>query len=154
MKNLSFLLAALILIVSSCSSKKSMKKEAQQNFETIKYSEYGGAVDDSTQWVQNEQEWTKVWQTLHAGQTPLPALPKINFTQHSLIVFNFGQKSTGGYKYSVKEVDNNNEGLTVTFLSPKKDPTQPVAMVMTNPYLILSIKKTQNEPVERKFVQE
>lgn len=153
MKNLVFF-TFVIFVIMSCTSSKNIKKNHPESFETIKFSEYGGSDENKTNWVQNEQEWTQAWENLHSKQVPVPSVPKIDFDTHSLIVFNFGRRTHGGNYYSVKNVQKGNDSLQVTFSSPKRDPMEPVSMVITNPYLILSIQKTKQIPIKKVFIKE
>lgn len=66
------------------------------------------------------------------------------FFDEEMLIFVFDKvRGTGGYTFEVEEITENNEVLQVKAIS--KPPSDPATSVMTQPYQIVSINKSDKE---------
>lgn len=70
--------------------------------------------------IRSDTEWQAVWAELARGQTPVPAVPTVDFTRDMLIVAALGAKPTGGYGITIEYAyaRSNAIGVSVRSTSP------------------------------------
>ncbi len=81
------------------------------------------------------------WKLVSAGTTPEPAAPAIDFAKDMVIAVFPGQMNSGGYTVEITEVTSDRKKLMVTVVVTK--PTGFATTVMTQPYHIIKVKKTE-----------
>jgi hypothetical protein len=88
------------------------------------------------------------WRMVAAGTEPPPAVPAVDFTKDMAIAVSPGVMNTAGYTVEITKVTSDGARLTVTVVVTK--PTGFVAEVLTQPYHVITLGKT-DLPVEFKW---
>jgi protease stability complex PrcB-like protein len=83
-------------------------------------------IRDDSGW---QQAWTEIWR----GQTPVPALPAIDFDRDMVIVVALGEKPTGGYSIFIDSVTETTTGLTVQLRTVSPGATCAVTLAVSQP---------------------
>jgi hypothetical protein len=55
--------------------------------------------------ITDAAEWRSVWEKLHAGLTPLPPAPAVDFTQEAVVLVAIGQQPNGGHSVRIDSVN-------------------------------------------------
>ncbi len=85
------------------------------------------------------------WKMISTGTLPEPAAPAVDFAKDMVIVVSPGEMNSGGYTVRITKVTSDGTKLIVTVVVTR--PTGFAAAVMTQPYHIISLTKT-DLPVE------
>jgi hypothetical protein len=90
--------------------------------------------------IQNNDEWTRVWNQHTKIMYPRDPLPQIDFSKTTVIGVFMGQQLTTGYGIEVKEIIDT--GLLIVVKVEKTYPKGcAVGEMLTNPYHIVSVDK-------------
>ncbi len=111
------------------------------------YFEYSGYQDTVTLLVKDAETWQKVFDKIYERVEPKPPIKQIDFSKKNLVVFAFGEKSTGGYYYEIRTYKEEGDKLIFDIKSPEQDPYSPVTMALTYPLLIGEIPKTNADKI-------
>lgn len=100
-------------------------------FETVAKASYSGFSEPTREVVRTPGEWAEVWQTLHAGQSEVPALPAIDFDREMVVVAAAGARANGCYSIDVTAARRRGNGavefeLTETVPGPACGCTQAI----------------------------
>lgn len=87
---------------------------AAQPLETILAETYSGLAEPRRAVVRDEAGWARLWAEIHAGVTPEPPLPRVDFTSHMLVVVALGTRPSGGYGVKVASATVRGEQLLVS----------------------------------------
>lgn len=63
--------------------------------------------------VRDAAAWAEVWAEAHAGRTPAPPRPAVDFPREAVIVAAMGERPHGGHAIAVAEVRAEDGGATV-----------------------------------------
>ena len=95
---------ALLLILTlslACSDGSPTAPGTALSFESIAQLSYSGFPVQQMSAVRGEREWHEVWRTLYAGQSPVPALPSVDFARETVILAAAGSRSNGCYSIEI-----------------------------------------------------
>jgi len=90
-------------------------KEKTVKFTSVVKGQKSGVVKKWMTSVTNERRWQEVWDEHTATQTPKPALPKVDFKKHMIIVVFAGDKDSRGFSVSVADIEESPTGIMVTY---------------------------------------
>jgi hypothetical protein len=115
--------------------------------ESIDQGQYAD-IDSGVQLViQNEQEFSTLWEQLHGNRDSAPAPPSVDFDQQTVIAVVMESQPTGGYSVSVDEALLNETGdeaqIRYTETAPGDDCG--VTMAFTSPYVLATIDATVDD---------
>jgi hypothetical protein len=65
---------------------------------------FSGVTDSTRVVIRTEVDWAAIWETIWNPQTPMPALPQVDFTREMVVVAGLGTRSSGGYSIRVDSV--------------------------------------------------
>ena len=105
---------ALLLILAlplACSDGSPTAPGTALSFEGIVQLSYSGFSDQQMRAVRSGGEWSEVWQTLYAGQSPVPALPSVDFARETVILAAAGTRSNGCYSIEITRASWNRSGV-------------------------------------------
>ncbi len=88
--------------------------------------------------IRAQEQWEQHWRQ-HTVRFPAPAVPEVDFTRHSVLAVYLGQKPTGGYSVTVREVRLSGSTLIVTAVERRPPPGSIVTQALTHPYHIVQI---------------
>lgn len=152
MRNLVFVLGILIFNFSCNNSKITTDKSSDMNdYEVLYQSEYGGSGEEKTEVFVNAEEFSKMWNSYInavSGQTDVPA---IDFAKQMVVMRHFQSRNSGGTTYEIQSVKQT-ENKTEIFYKVTP-PSGMSTTAITNPLMIVAVKKTAQPQVEFKTQQ-
>jgi hypothetical protein len=114
-------------------------------FETLAKGNYSGVDQQRFQTIRDQQTWQRIWRQTFARKSPMPKLPKVDFSQYIVMALFLGQKRTGGYGLQVRRIDSHPKSMVVhiSLISPGKGCASTQAL--TQPYQIIELPATSKE---------
>lgn len=97
--------------------------------------------------IRDADDWQKLWKQIHGSNEPMPPVPVIDFSKHMLVGYFLGQRSSGGYSVSIKDIKETGKEITVTISSTAPGRNSIVAQMLTSPYAIQAIPKSDKKVV-------
>jgi hypothetical protein len=110
-----------------------------QNFETIEIGSNSGMLKPQYVTINNQKDFENIWKQTHSIMTPVPTIPKVDFSKETVIGMFMGEFHTGGYSIKVTKVDKNKSELTVYFQTTYPKIGQIVTQALTQPYHIIKV---------------
>ena len=116
----SFLLLTLALAV--CSSPSSPDEQSpvtltRLGVEGASYAYYSGVRDAQRLVIRDQATWQQTWSAIWSRNSPVPALPAIEFDREMVIVAALGERNSGGFSILIDRVTESTTGLTVNVRS-------------------------------------
>jgi len=151
LKKIIFLFFSLsaFLLFSGCNKNNSTPEiisEQKINFTIIDQGTNSGLTVKQNYVILNNNDWQNFWQQLKANYLPIPAMPEIDFNQEMIIAVAMGQKSTGGYTITIKDINKSADALTV--ISQNTSANGGITtQALTQPYCVVKINKINKEVV-------
>lgn len=139
-KYLLFLLLGAIIFASGCMTTLS--------FETLSIGHYCGHVEKGNYVINSFHEWTELMERSHLSSIKLP---RINFTNYTVIAAFMGERRTGGYSIKIKKIKDSGKKITVYIKerTPKKRVLK--TMSLTQPYHVIKVEKIKKPVVFRTY---
>jgi hypothetical protein len=82
----------------------------------------------------------------HAGYTPAPPLPLVDFAQHMLIAVALGTRPSGGFGVKVRSVASRGERLEVAVVESCPAPGAMVTQSLTQPVEVVRVPRLAQTP--------
>ena len=140
MKKLLVIVAALAAVLAGCGGADTTTPDNQA---TVLESGQHGAIKDVTQeQYHNQADFKAGWDKLYAGQSE-PALPTIDFTKDTVVMFALGEHKTGGYKARVLHTEATPGGYSLGFevIIPGIG-CHSTTQETTRPFIVISVPTT------------
>jgi len=114
--------------------------------QTLLSESYSGLAGPRREVVRDAASFTKLWAEIHAGRSPAPAPPAVDFAREMLVVAALGTRPSGGFSVAVTRVVARGEALDVTVLEscPAKDAM--VTMALTQPVQVVRVARAAGTP--------
>lgn len=112
------------------------------SFEILKQDQYGGREAETTVLIKSQKELSDLYKELNLGDAPA-----IDFTKHNVAALFMGEKRTGGYSITIKNITI--KGDTAVLKVSETKPEGMATMALTQPYCIAAITKTAKVTVEK-----
>jgi len=151
-KLLYIVLGVSIASLAACGGEASSSPDNQAT--VLETSQHGAIEDVVTESYHNQADFKAGWDKAYAGQSA-PALPNIDFTKNTVVLFALGQHKTGGYKARVLRATPIQGAYAVGF-----EVTIPgigchgTTQETTKPFIVISVPTTMDpafdEPVQRR----
>ena len=142
-KSFPVLFGGILFLFFACNHAK-VTAQNENSFDVLYQSEYGGNGVEETQLIDDQSELASFWsQTVFEyGEN----IPKIDFTQNTVIVQHFPSRNSGGSSYRVDSVSY--EGNLIRVNYTVNGPSGMVTTAITNPLIVLKVKKIENPKIE------
>jgi hypothetical protein len=141
-------LTLLSLNITSLIIKGSQASEPQDiEFEVIDCGDISGYGEETYLVVKTETEWANVWEKHTRPYLAATAYPKMNFSKNMVVCAFMGERPTTGYSVSLQRIWTEEERMVVKI--DKRNPPENfmVSEVITYPYVIASLQRTDLEIV-------
>ncbi len=127
---------AVIFSFSACAASK-------VNYAVIDEGAHSGKQSASLHFevITEAAPFEKLFAAIHSGRVPPPSPPKIDFGKSLVVFISLGEKPSAGYRVNVEEITRDEETLRVKIKTQEPPKDQFQATVMTQPYLLITIKK-------------
>lgn len=132
-------------LVVSCGNTIVTQEQNSIKYDVIQEHAIGGRTDKDIVVISDKNTLEKIYDDLNLNQDPNYEVPDIDFNAELVIVFFMGEKNTGGYSISVKDINETNEYVFINYQEKGPKPTDMVTMVITQPYCIIKTKKPSKE---------
>ena len=146
------LLIILVVVIVASTVLVTMVEEADLEpepgaitFEIIVDAWHGGYSEQISSVIRNEGDWNRLWQEVTATIVPPPSAPEVDFDKYILLAHFMGQRPSGGYAVEFTEVFVEEEKIYVTIQEISPGLECGAVAVITNPYQIIQIPKTEKE---------
>ena len=151
-KLLIVILGATLGLLAACAG----EGPTPDNQSTVLESGQHGALEDViTEQYHNQADFQAGWDKLHANESSKSALPNVDFTKNTVVLFNLGQHKSGGYKARVLHAESAGAGFVLGF-----EVTIPgigchgTTQETTKPFIVVSIPTATDanieEPVQKR----
>ena len=117
-----------------------------QPLETLLAEPYSGLAEARREVVRDEAGWVRLWAEIHAGVTPKPPLPEVDFTSHMLIVVAIGTRSSGGYGVKVLSATVRGDELLVSVVETCPARGARVVASLTQPVAVVRLPRLAQAP--------
>lgn len=108
--------------------------------EPYAYTNYSGLAEPDRILVRDAATWEALWRQIHAGRTPLPPVPSVDFAREMVVVAALGTRSSGGYNILLERASLDGAGgIVVTVRSTSPGNNCVVTAVLTAPVDIASM---------------
>lgn len=135
------IIVLLSLVLFSCNSSK--KGYDKISFENIYKSEIGGKTKFGYEIIHTNEGYLELINQLNLSELEDEKLLEPNFQENDILVTYLGQRNTGGYSIEVESVFWKESVLYVKTREEKPEKREMVTMVLTSPYCITLIPKTE-----------
>jgi len=122
-------------------------------FTTIEKGFFSGFTERKKWIIKTQEQWLKSWNMHTSTRIPHPAPPAIDFTKDMILAVFIWQRPSGGFSVEIIRVEKVEDTIVVFFRETEPSPDAMVTAVLTQPYHIIRIKKT-DLPVIFKNVEE
>lgn len=120
--------------------------QEELGFTTISVGSRSGHTSQANYVVQDSQAWVDLWnQHMLFMVEPMP-LPEVDFSENMIVAVFMGEVSTGGYALRIYDIVETESSVVVKMERTEPGPTCIVPQVLTQPYHIVQIAKT-DKPV-------
>jgi hypothetical protein len=132
-----FVLALLSLVVTGCTTpaEEIPFTVIAEGDTAANYPNRQGVV------IASPSEWETLWEQLHRYTIPRPALPEVDFTQHTLLAVFAGEKPSGGYTIRVKRVIQTDQRVIVHVIETAPGTGNITTALITYPYQIVKVRR-------------
>ena len=108
----------------------------------------------STVTIKSLRHWRSIWARLHAGESPKPARPRVDFSRHMLILVTMGQEESGGHSIRIRSIANREATWLVRADELSPGPSCTTTAVITSPYHVVRVRRTAKRIVVRRTASE
>lgn len=137
-------LLCLSILFMSCKAKQPIGDE-NDVYEVVYKSQTGGKKEKSTRIIKNYEDFNALISELNIGEDEFGKLLSIDLEKHDLLVCFLGEKTTGGYDIDVDKVKFSKTSSEVTLKEIVPEKNAMVTMVVTTPYMFVTLPK--NKPI-------
>lgn len=134
-------LILVFVLFFSCTSSKNYNQDIIP-FQTIEQDFYGGLTNSKFIVIEDINSLEEVYDLLNKYKSPSLEVPKINFDKETVIALFLGEKNSGGYSISVRQIKNENNKVVVEYEIQSPNKGDMVTSVMTQPYCVIKTQKT------------
>ncbi len=135
-------ISLLLLLLSGMIISGCVEAGRRLDFETVDKNVISGYTEKEAEFlvIADNETWYNFWQSYIQGQKK-----DIDFDEYLVIAAFQGEKSTGGYGISIKEISQTGAviDIIIEFIEPKKG--EIVTQASTQPYHIIKLEKAQIE---------
>jgi hypothetical protein len=115
-----------------------LRLDREVPFSTVERGVTSGIKEAGFFVLRTEEEWQRFWRR-HASSDP----PVIDFSREMVIAAFMGEQRTGGFSIEIQKVEDKGGLLKVLVQRTVPAPERPVLQVLTQPYHIIRLAKTE-----------
>jgi hypothetical protein len=138
--------SALLAACAAAGPSGATETAVGQPFETILAETHSSVAERRREVIRDEAGWARLWAEIHAGVTPAPPLPPVDFAQHMLIAVALGTRSSGGFAVKVRSVATRGERLEVAVVESCPASGAMVAQGLTQPVEVVRVPRLAQAP--------
>ncbi|HSN16966.1 MAG TPA: protease complex subunit PrcB family protein [Gammaproteobacteria bacterium] len=140
-KLLLVILGASLGMLSACGEGTSPDNQAT----VLQFSQHGAIEDQSEEYYHNQADFQAEWNKLYANESSKPALPNVDFTKNTVVVYTIGQQKHGGYQIRVLRALPIQNGYAVGFqVTVPGLGCHNETQETTKPFIVITVPTTQD----------
>jgi hypothetical protein len=122
-------------IMVSCNASKPVKSSKNALYEVLTEQDYGGAAIRFYEILTEPNEIKMLQNDKHLrNKISITDVQKSNF-----VILNMGEKSSGGYKITVENVEETDKNIIISVKESNPEPGAMVTQALTNPFSVVQI---------------
>jgi hypothetical protein len=143
--------AGMVLTVSAfaaacASAGPSGGSDAEQRIQTVVSETHSGLATARREVIRDAAGWSRLWAEIHAGRTPAPERPAVDFEREMLIAVATGTRPSGGFSIQVTGVTTRGDTLEVAVLERCPESDAIVTLALTQPVEVVRVAKLAQTP--------
>ena len=151
MRNPTALLTASLLFVACDLDSPTWPVNVPLSLQTVVQAYVSGFTEPRREMIHSSDEWSGVWQTLHAGLSPVPELPAIDFGREMLVLAATGTRSSGCFQIDVTAATLTRHGkIEIQVVETYPGPACACIAVLTQPVHVVRVERV---PGPESFVE-
>jgi hypothetical protein len=144
-------IAGLVLTASAfatacASAGPSSGSDAEQRIQTVVSDTHSGLAAARREVIRDAASWSRLWAEIHAGRTPAPERPAVDFEREMLIAVATGTRPSGGFSIQVTGVTTRGDTLEVAVLERCPESDAIVTLALTQPVEVVRVAKLAQTP--------
>jgi|SRR5579885_477817 len=148
MKKLSIALAASLVVLAGCGGTDATAPDNQAT--VLEMSQHGALKDVTQEQYHNQADFKAGWDKVYAGESE-PALPNVDFTKNTVVLYAIGEHKTGGYKVRVIKAAPSATGTGFDLGFEVTIPgigCHTTTQEFTHPFIVISIPTTTDATID------
>lgn len=147
MKKLSIVLAASVVALAGCGG-GAATSDADVQATILESGQHGALKDVAQEQYHNAADFKAGWDKLYAGQSE-PALPNVDFTKDTVVLYSIGEHKSGGYKVRAIKAEQGASGFDLGFeVTIPGIGCHTTTQEFTRPFIVISIPTTMDATIE------
>lgn len=135
-------LLSVSILAAGCDDSPTEPGDVPLSFETVVLASSSGYTVPSQQVIRSEDDWAGVWETLYAGQSPVPAMPAVDFARQVAVLAASGAKSNSCFRVEITGVTRKAGGsLEVEVTDFEPGPSCACLAVITQPAHVVKLDR-------------
>lgn len=140
MKKLSIALAATLAILAGCASDGG---GSESGATVLQAGNHSSLKDQTEEQYHDSAAFQAAWTKIYTGQGSTPALPNIDFTKNTVVMYAIGEKKTNGWSIRVDHAGADGAGYTVGFtVNQPGNNCSRSGNETTDPFIVASVPTT------------
>lgn len=115
------------------------------DYQTIEKGYFSGQTSAGYYVINNQEDWTSLWNVHQSIRTPQYPPPQINFSESIVIAVFMGEKATGGFTIEITSIAFMDQTLKIQVEQTFPGPHCYVAEVLTQPYHFVRLDATDRQ---------
>lgn len=147
MRTLVLILLMMATVGMACSQVPGFNGNVIEEMEKIESDYYSNYPEpgEIQKKIDTQSVFEEEWKLVHEGMSPIPEAPMINFNTRDVILLMLETKPTGGFGIDSFEIYENDNQIGVRYSEVHPGDRCFTTQVLTRPYKIVSIPKTEKE---------
>ena len=121
--------------------------------DSLPFAVHSGLAKPERRIITDAAEMESLWTRIHAGQTPVPLVPSIDFGEEMVLVAALGGKPSGGYAIRIDSVAARGDGLEVFVRQTRPASDCMVLAVITAPVDLVRLRRLGTNVSYREAVE-
>ena len=139
---LAVLLAVSAALVAACDDSPTEPGDVQLSFETVLNNSYSGITGPELLSIRDAGEWPRTWERLHAGLSPVPPLPAVDFDRRMLLLAALGSRANGCFAVEITDISLKRSGeIEIEVMEDEPGPACGCTQAVTNPVHVVSLER-------------
>ena len=136
-----------IFLLINCVSATGKSQQIQQegiamNFEVLLKGSHSNFDEITNRKISSQQDLNEIFAIINSTRKPGYAVPEVDFTSFDLYFSATGSLSTGGHSLDVHAVNRFPDAIEVRFIKSSPGPGEFAATVISSPFVLVKLAKT------------
>ena len=148
MKKLCIALAASLVALAGCGGAGTDSTTPDNQATVLESSQHGALKDVTQEQYHNQADFKAGWDKVYAGESE-PALPNVDFTKNTVVLFAIGEHKSGGYKVRVIKAAQGATGFDLGFeVTIPGIGCHSTTQELTRPFIVVTIPTATDATID------